>query len=361
MPSGAKRRKATARKKKGQQATTTNYNKISSSTNSNPSGSNDRKSLDERESDGGEVNSLASEEHHDQQQEESEELDKREPIPVQSFDSENKSMEEVPGDVEHTEKLEIEDNSAIKMERELKSEDSESQIIDVKLKESIDGSSSSSSSSVVESQVVGKKTEEAAHGSVSEAISHNGENKAVESVYGTISEAISRNGENKLVESLLEEVVQVVEEASFEETDKSVVDAVTTVDSVKPLVAVTEEVISVAQSDPIEKSLVPHMVETRLKETEESKRSEDRVFPLLEDDVGAPSSVVESISNGDRGKVVPTSDAQITETNAESMSDSKISESSENQPLIAAAPRPAERTSWMSCCGLLDVLTGSSR
>lgn len=302
-------------------------------------GNNDPKSQDERESDGGEVNSPASQEHHDQQhpfKEEREELEKRDPSPVRSFDSENKSMEEVTGDVEHAEKVEIEDDGAIRTERELRSEeDTESQIIDIKLKESYDGSSSSSSSSDDESQVVEKKTKEAAYGSVSEAMSRNGVNKPVESAYGSISEAISRNGENKPVESLPEEVIQVTEEASFEEADKSVVDAVSTVESAKPLVAVTEEVISVAQSDPAENSLVPDVVETRLKETEESKRSEDKVFPISQDIVEAPSTMVESITNGIKGKVLPTSDGPIAETSngAENIRDSKIPDSSENQVL----------------------------
>ncbi|XP_031286061.1 general transcriptional corepressor trfA-like [Pistacia vera] len=365
----SKRRKA-AEKKKGQSPTTNNnqhqlFN--NNNDNSNPLGNNDPKSQDERESDGGEVNSPASQEHHDQPhpfKENIEELEKRDPSSVRSFDSENKSMEEVTGDVEHAEKVEIQDDDAIKMERELRSEeDSESQIIDIKPKESNDGSSSSSSSSDDESQVVEKKTEEAAYGSVSEAMSRNGENKPVESAYGSISEAISRNGENKPVESLPEEVIQVTEEASFEEAGKSVVDAVSSVDSVKPLVSVTEEVIPVAQSDPVENSLASDVVETRLKEIEESKRSEDKVFPISEDNVKAPSTMVGSIANVNEVKVLPTSDAPIAETSnaAENIRDSKIPDSSENQPLLVSAPRAAERTSWMGCCGLLDVLTGSSR
>ncbi|XP_044496982.1 general transcriptional corepressor trfA-like isoform X1 [Mangifera indica] len=437
MPSGSRRRKAAARKKKEQG--TSNNNNTSSSTdnnnNSNISGNNDPKSQDERESDGGEVNSPMSQQHPFK--EESEELETRDPSPVRSLVSDNKSMEEVSGDVGHADIVEIDDGGAIKVEGELKSEeDLESQIIDIKLKESNDrSSSSSSSSSDDESQVGEKKTEEVAYGSVSEALSLNGENKPVESAYASISEVISHNGENKPVESLLEEVIQITEKASFKEVDKLVVDAVTTVDSVeplaavtevnsvtesdtivpdsvetrlkeieeskrsedkvfptsednvgapstvvesiapltvdavttvdsvKPLAAVTEELNSVAQSDTIENSLVPDSVETRLKETEESKRSEDNVFPITEDNVGAPSTVVESISNGKESKVLPSSEPPIAETSysAEYIRDSEIPDSSEKRPFFGSAPQAAERTSWMSCCGLLDVLTGSSR
>ncbi|KAE9587630.1 hypothetical protein Lal_00021885 [Lupinus albus] len=41
--------------------------------------------------------------------------------------------------------------------------------------------------------------------------------------------------------------------------------------------------------------------------------------------------------------------------------DSDTLECSENQPLVASAPRVIQKASWLNCCGLFEVLTGSSR
>ncbi|CAN1230409.1 hypothetical protein LINGRAPRIM_LOCUS1463, partial [Linum grandiflorum] len=41
-----------------------------------------------------------------------------------------------------------------------------------------------------------------------------------------------------------------------------------------------------------------------------------------------------------------------TSINADVTKDNQFPESPENQPLVASAPRLAQRTSWLSCCGL---------
>ncbi|KRH18321.1 LOW QUALITY PROTEIN: hypothetical protein GLYMA_13G051300v4 [Glycine max] len=46
---------------------------------------------------------------------------------------------------------------------------------------------------------------------------------------------------------------------------------------------------------------------------------------------------------------------------AEHVKDSDTPECSDNQPLVASVPPVVRKTSWFSCCGLFDVLSGSNR
>lgn len=327
MPSGAKKRKA-AKKKKEQQA---NHQQSNS-----PLGNDDPKSQDERESDGGEAGSPASQDHHNHQhpfQEGNGEFEKRDPTPVLSFDSERKSVDEGAQGLEGAQKVGVED--AVNVGREVKTEDhSGNQSISIRhvefVKESHGGSSSSSSSDN-ESQV-GEKG------------------------------AVSHNGENNPTDLFPKEVIQGTEKASLGEADNSAVETAPIGHSVKPLVIESEEVIHVSQGDSVEISAVPDVVES-LKENKESKRNEEKGNPLVEENNGTSPTVVETVTNEYVGKILPTSVTPTAETSngGESTRDSKIPASSENQPLIASAPRVQQRTSWMSCCGLFDALTGSSR
>lgn len=45
----------------------------------------------------------------------------------------------------------------------------------------------------------------------------------------------------------------------------------------------------------------------------------------------------------------------------EHLNDSEVPKSSDSQPLIASTPRAVQRTSWMNCCGLFEVFSGSNR
>ncbi|KAG4958637.1 hypothetical protein JHK87_035270 [Glycine soja] len=45
----------------------------------------------------------------------------------------------------------------------------------------------------------------------------------------------------------------------------------------------------------------------------------------------------------------------------EHVKDSDTPECSDNQPLVASVPPVVRKTSWLSCCGLFDVLSGSNR
>lgn len=266
-------------------------------------GNDDPKSQDERESDGGEAGSPASQDHHNHQhpfQEGNGELEKRDPTPVRSSDSERKSMAEVAQGLE----------DAVNIGREVKTEDdSGSQSINIRhvefVKESHGGSSSSSSSDN-ESQVCEKR-------------------------------AASHNGENNPADLFPKEVIQGNEKASLVEADNSAVETAPIGHSVEPLVIESEEVIHVTQGDLVEISAVPDVVES-LKENKESKRNEEKGNPFVEDNNGTSPTVVETVTNENEGKILPTSVTPTDETSnvGESTRDSKIPDCSENQvfPLI---------------------------
>lgn len=267
-------------------------------------GNDDPKSQDERESDGGDAGSPASQDHHNHQhpfQEGNGELEKRDPTPVRSSDSERKSMAEVAQGLE----------DAVNIGREVKTEDdSGSQSINIRhvefVKESHGGSSSSSSSDN-ESQVCEKR-------------------------------AASHNGENNPADLFPKEVIQGNEKASLVEADNSAVETAPTGHSVEPLITESEEVIHVTQGDLVEISAVPDVVES-LKENKESKRNEEKGNPFVEDNNGTSPTVVETVTNeNDDGKILPTSVTPTDETSnvGESTRDSKIPDCSENQvfPLV---------------------------
>lgn len=266
-------------------------------------GNDDPKSQDERESDGGDAGSPASQDHHNHQhpfQEGNGELEKRDPTPVRSSDSERKSMAEVAQGLE----------DAVNIGREVKTEDdSGSQSINIRhvefVKESHGGSSSSSSSDN-ESQVCEKR-------------------------------AASHNGENNPADLFPKEVIQGNEKASLVEADNSAVETAPIGHSVEPLVIESEEVIHVTQDDSVEISAVPDVVES-LKENKESKRNEEKGNPFVEDNNGTSPTVVETVTNENEGKILPTSVTPTDEISnvGESTRDSKIPDCSENQvfPLV---------------------------
>ncbi|KAL4385941.1 hypothetical protein GQ457_09G003420 [Hibiscus cannabinus] len=206
MPSGAKKRKA-AKKKKEQQA----VNNINSSTDNNPYGNDDTKSLDERDSDGGDVGSPASQVNHNNRHSfnHREEERKTAPSPVESHVTEEKSLEEAIRDAENMEKSGLDDVEA-----------APARIQHVEH----DKSSSCSSSSDYESQASEKmsKAEKTSHGNgdksatvVSMKVAENGthgdvngnsavEAAAVENLVKTVTEEVGNGtiiSANESVES----------------------------------------------------------------------------------------------------------------------------------------------------------------
>ncbi|XP_024020542.1 serrate RNA effector molecule homolog [Morus notabilis] len=335
MPSGAKKRKAAKKKKE-----------LEANNNGNPSNNpqehDDAKSQDEKGSDGGEVSSPAHEDHHNNNDNPFNEGNEvRHPSAARSVVVEdNKSMEKVPsGVVEEEGKLGGQDGDDVaKVERGgSKSEGDSERSISIEgfefSKISNDGddkssSSSSSSSSDDESQAVEKK-----------------ENKS-EATKITKSES---SGDANLVEKV-----------------SSIIESVT------PVVPVLEETLSVVENAIVDNSLVSEVVKldtgreklaNKVSETVTSfspEKYEDKIFSLLDQYTKPSPSELESDLKVDEDKELPPSqDARVAETTT----GTEYNKNSEKEPLVAPAPalHPVQRTSWLSCCGILDLLSGSSR
>ncbi|GLT52561.1 hypothetical protein SLA2020_258940 [Shorea laevis] len=328
MPSGAKKRKA-ARKKMEKETNSTSPS--STDNNNNTHGHDDPKSQDERDSDGGEVGSPASQDHrnhHHPFSEGDQESEKRDTSPFQSFVSGSNSMEEIPKKAESTEILGQHHDVVVKIERQLDDEDLDRR--DVSIEHVEHDRSSSSSSSDDESQASEKKLEE---------------------THDSTSEPISNSDEGKPANSQHEDVVQITENVSFGlvEVDNDTIAAAETVfvgKVVEPILSTPEEVNPVIESSSINSSVVSEAVELRLKENEE------KLLPK--------SNGVNGVqSEGNEGKMLPPSSGLTGETSnvVENIQESEIPE--EKQPLVASTPPVVRRTSWLSCCGLFDVLSGS--
>jgi hypothetical protein len=302
-------------------------------------GNDDVKSLDGKESESGEVSSPVSRDQDSDQNpfnERNEELEERDPSSIRSLVAEDKSMEGVSSDIEVSQKIRSEDDGGVKIERELKSdESSESKNGSIEHVESAkephdgDDRSSSSSSSDDESQATEKKPKE--------------------EPYNLVLEANSCDDLVKPVDSLPLEVTWVTENAPVGETVNSIAERAPIVDSVKPMISVSEETIHITESAPVENLVIADMIEPGSKESEEKlspkskeapaavtdlalKQNEDKVFPLSDENVHASLTVVESVSNGYEGKTLPSSSAPATATSNggtnEKDSESKILPSS---------------------------------
>lgn len=128
-------------------------------------------------------------------------------------------------------------------------------------------------------------------------------------------------------------------------------------DLVKAVTSVTEMQSGGTVNDILEKPLGSRAAEADLA----VKRNEDKVH-VLPDEVVRISSLKEPESREFDGKVSSSvSQSPIPEAtkDVENVKGSNAAESSENQPPVA--PLMVHKTSWLSCCGLFDVLSGSSR
>ncbi|XP_011005829.1 PREDICTED: transcription factor mef2A isoform X2 [Populus euphratica] len=345
MPSGAKKRKA-AKKKREQEANNNNNSSISTD---NHQGNDDPKSHDETETDGGEVGTSVSQDQHNHQHpfnEGNEEYEKGGPSPSDSLANKNKPMEVVTGDAEGSLQVESEDSIAVNIESKSVSIE---HVDSSKESHDEDDRSSSSSSFSNESQDFEKKSKEA-------------------------------NDEEKEIGSFSEEVKQISEnEKLVKEADSNSVLETASADLVDPVVPISETekfVIEIAQ---VENPEVLEVVESCFEEDEDKllpvsnetaevspatvvpKKNEDKVFPISDENVGASANVVGSSAYGNVGKTLVSSASHSAETGngEEKTKYTDARQITENKPPLACGPRVAERTSWMSCCGIFDVLTGS--
>ncbi|KAA8519571.1 hypothetical protein F0562_013805 [Nyssa sinensis] len=380
MPSGAKKRKA-AKKKKEKEA-----NIADCTTHSQ--GDDDLKTHDEKESDGGEVSSPMSQDYHSEQhpftEGEEKEVEKREDVSsARSFVTENKPMEAVNDDGESAHKVAIEE-AVVQIDSKLE-DDSESKNVSIEYVESVkelhdvgssreggsssSSSSSGSSSSDDESHVFEKKV----------VVVESGE--ATEGPYNSVSESATFVDSVKLVDSLSEGVTQVTDNVPTGEAYNSVVETAAFVDSDK--ISLSKEIIQVTESAPVENFVTSDVVESELKENGKkfllsvdesigvssivmdmgSQNKEDKVVSRSDENTAPSSDALGFAAQENEDKLLLSFNAPRVDTSisAEHIKDSEIPESSDSQPLVASAPQAVQTSSWKSCCGLFEVLTGSNR
>ncbi|GMI77719.1 hypothetical protein like AT2G34310 [Hibiscus trionum] len=101
------------------------------------------------------------------------------------------------------------------------------------------------------------------------------------------------------------------------------------------------------------------------------KKSKEEAYNLgseetsyVEAELLPPSNGISGVElEGNEGKVSTSSSMPPAETSnvAEKNRDAEPHDYSKMQPLVASTPLMVQRTSLFSCCGLVDVLTGSNR
>ncbi|CAN0910936.1 hypothetical protein LINGRAHAP2_LOCUS26565 [Linum grandiflorum] len=95
---------------------------------------------------------------------------------------------------------------------------------------------------------------------------------------------------------------------------------------------------------------VKSLEEAHITSASELKETEDVEVVVSSRAVDADKTLTASgVTDTSINQNVPTT---ATSINADVTKDNQFPESPENQPLVASAPRLAQRTSWLSCCGL---------
>jgi hypothetical protein len=91
----------------------------------------------------------------------------------------------------------------------------------------------------------------------------------------------------------------------------------------------------------------------------ELKEIKDKNLPILEENFRVSSTLAESAMTANESTAFTSSEGSsaVTSSGTENIQDS------ETKPLIAPTPaqQVVRKTSWLYCCGMFDVLTGSSR
>ncbi|CAL0329893.1 unnamed protein product [Lupinus luteus] len=175
--------------------------------------------------------------------------------------------------------------------------------------------------------------------------------------YNSIEEAIVCHELVKSIDSPPSDVTSIAENAPVEETGNSVAES--SVYSVKAVAS-----LSVAENDDngsvlVENTVVPSVGVTDLA----MKINEDRVYPLIDENARTSNLKEPKPKESDSKVITSLSASPITKSfnGAEHIKESETPECSQNQPLVASAPRIVQKTSWLSCCGLYEVVSGSDR
>ncbi|CAJ1975630.1 unnamed protein product [Sphenostylis stenocarpa] len=328
MPSGAKKRKAAKKKKeKG-----TEFNTNPSTTNLQ--GNDEVKSQDEKGSDGG------SPSHEDHDLAFNEEEEDGDPSAAQPSDAaSSKNLEEVPGDAKIGE-TEGGKEGVIVIEWDGKSEEgSESKDVSAghveSVKESHHGNGKSDSPSDESGTV--KNSKDKSHDSINETVAFEELVESMDSLHAKMT-SFTQN-------VLVEETADLVAEPSTE-----------------PAISVTSvpEVETIDNNSALLEKSTGSQVEANNLAV---KKNEDEEHPIADQNVRTLSLEEPKPREFDNEVSASVSHSPIPESTigAEHVKDYDTPECSENQPLVSSAPPVMQKTSWLSCCGLCDVLSGSNR
>lgn len=367
MPSGAKKRKAAKKKQ--------------ANSSHSASGAPSPTSPHSHGGDSGEVGSPASQDDHTHQHPfakgEGEELEKREDSSaVRSFVDERKSSE--GGSTEDVGK---EEEGVVQIDWELKPEEDfdGSNVASESGVKSPQGSSSSSSrssssSSDDESHFVEKKIVVVEDPPVKVDLIEPLNTEKVTQVVDDFSVETSPLVDLvKPVDFLTEGLSQANDSGLVVESNNVVVETPSVADSGR--VSLLEQAVQVIESPSFENGSSSGVIGSSLTENGMDKS------PSVDDhnDISLVPTVLDSKS--DNGKNIAASTqseqyvgsstdakismAEVTGTNPSNgrghANESVSPQSSDSQPLVASVPRTAQTTSWKSCCGILELFTGSDR
>ncbi|KAE9601217.1 hypothetical protein Lal_00023947 [Lupinus albus] len=332
MPSGPKKRKASKKKKQ-------NENNIN-----NLQRNDELKSQDEIGSDG----EVSSPQHHDHDghhqnpfREGSEEAEKRVPPAAQPIASDAKSMEEIPSDTLIDKILGQKEDNVVLIQGNVKSEES--------------SETKDASFEHIET------AKESCYGNVNGGGTSNDEsvtkNNPKDEDYNSIEEAIVCHELVKSIDSPPSDVTSIAENAPVEETGNKAAES--SVNSVKAVASLSVAETGDNGSLLVEKTLVPSVGVTGVA----MKISEYNVYPLIDKNARTLNLEEPKTKECDSEVLTSLSASPFTKSfnGEEHNKESETPESSENQPLVASAPHMVQKTSWLSCCGLYEVVSGSDR
>ncbi|CAL0320180.1 unnamed protein product [Lupinus luteus] len=297
MPSGAKKRKAAKKRKQKERKT-------------NPQGNNKLKSHDdEKGRDGGEGGSPSysdhDDDHHHSLSEGNGDVEENETFSAQPSAADAKPVEESASDVKIDKSVQGKQGGD-GVVRDLKSVESSERknVSDVHLESAKESDCSNGNTSVgLNDETVTENAKDGLNDSVKEAV--------------TFDELV------KSIDYSHAKMTSITDNAPVEETGNSVPES--HVDPVKAVTSISEGKCSDTRSTLPVKSVTSQVGPIDLA----TKKNENKVH--------LRSDIVDHVNDYD------------------------TPECSEKQPLITSAPRVVRKTSWLNCCGLFDVLTGSDR
>ncbi|CAL0325029.1 unnamed protein product [Lupinus luteus] len=333
MPSGPKKRKAAKKKKQKEN----NINNLQEN--------DELKSQYEKGSDDGEVSSPEHSDHdnHDQYPFNggSEEVGERDPPAAQPIASDAKSMEDIPSDIQIDKVVGEKQDSVVLIEGDVKPEESPEskdacfEQIET-TKELYQGNENVTGTSNVKSIT---------------------EKNSKDEDYNSIEEAIACHELVKSIDSTPSNMTLIAENAPVEESGNSAAES--SVNSVKTVASLSEAENNDKGSVLLEKSVVSSVGVT----DQAMKINEGPVYPLTDESTRTSNLEEPKSKECDSEVITSLSASPFTRSSngAEHIKDSETPESSEDQPLVASAPHLVQKTSWLSCCGLFEVVSGSDR